>query len=278
MSVSSVIESRAADAARLAEKLEFEFTFSRFLSPAEQNVFYRTVSHSPVCRRLFFFGGCAGADRRRAVFIPSYIEADAESSPAEIFNPKREAFLISALNDFAPEETLGISPVHVSGSSFASLSHRDYMGSVLGLGIDRAVVGDIAVLDEHSAVIFVDENIAMFIAENLTKVARDTVKCRISPVERDFVIPRSFTTLHLAAGSARIDSIAASLGNLSRSEAKELCAAGSIEKNYVSPIEPDDAVSIGDVISVRGSGKFVIDSFDGETRSGRLKFTARRYT
>lgn len=277
MSDFSVIESRAADAARLAEKLEFEFTFSRFLSPAEQSVFYRAACHSPAASRLYFFGGCAGADRRRAVFIPSYAEGTPHSLPAEVFSPKREAYLISVLAEMFPGESLGISPVYVDGSGFATLSHRDYMGSVLALGLDRAVLGDIAVTGEHSAVIFADEKIAPFIAENLNKVARDTVKCRISPVGRDFKIPRSFETLHLAAGSARADSVAAALGNLSRSEAKEICLAGQVEINYVSPVEPDAPVSEGDIVSVRGCGKFVIDSFDGETRSGRLKFTARRY-
>lgn len=275
MSVSPVIESRASDAVRLAEKLEFEFTCSRFLSPAEQSVFYRAVSHSSAVRRLYFFGGCAGADRRRAVFIPSYLEGGDVTSHSEIFSPKREAYLVGLLAELG--EHAGISPVHVSGSSFAALSHRDYMGSVLGLGIDRAVIGDIAVTGDHTAIIFADEKIAPFIAESLKKVARDTVKCKISPVEADFVIPRSFETLHLAAGSPRIDGIAASLGSLSRSEAKELCAAGHVELNYVSPVEPDAAVSVGDIVSVRGCGKFVIVSFDGETRSGRLKFTAKRY-
>ena len=271
----SNIESRAKDAAALAEKLEYDFTVSRFLSPAEQAVFFRTVSDGRLRQRLFFFGGCAGCDRRKAVFIPSYLEADTPTSPADIFSPVRESAVISLLSDMG--EDAGISPVCVKGSTYQKLSHREYMGSVLGLGIDRAVVGDIAVTDNHSAVIFADSKIAPYIAESLTKVARDTVKCTLSPVESDFVIPRKFDTLHLTAGSERVDSIAAALGNLSRSEAKELCFGAYVEVNYVSPVEPDRPLSEGDIVSVRGCGKFIIDSFDGTTRSGRLKFTARRY-
>ena len=113
-------------------------------------------------------------------------------------------------------------PVSVKGSSFVTISHRDYMGSVLGLGIERDVVGDIAVTGECSAVIFTDEVISPFITENLTKIGRDTVRCSPCEVPRDFVIPRRFETLHIAAGSDRADSIAASLVGASRAEAKSL--------------------------------------------------------
>lgn len=277
MSDSSVIEARALDTLRLAEKLEYDFTYSRFLSPAEQNLFYRTVAGSAETSRLFFFGGCLGADRRRAVFVPSYFELDTDTSPSSVFSPQREAYFASLVAELAPDEQLSISPVHVSGSSFVKLSHKDYMGSVLGLGIDRSVIGDIAVTDDHSAVIFADAKIATFITDSLQKVARDTVKCSISPLPGDFVIPRRFRTVHIACGSNRIDSVAASLAGLSRSEAKELCLSGLVELNYISPVEADDAVSVGDIISIRKNGKFIVDSFDGETRSGRLKLSARQY-
>lgn len=271
----SLIESRARDAVSLAEKLEFEFTCSRFLSPSEQAEFFRCVTDGILRQRLFFYGGCAGADRRKAVFIPSYLDADCTVPPTDVFSPVREAAVISLLRNMG--EDAGICPIHVKGSTYQKLSHRDYMGSVLGLGIDRAVVGDIAVTSEHSAVIFADVKIAPFIEESLTKVARDTVRCAASPVDTDFVIPRRFESLHLAAGSDRADSVAAALGNLSRSEAKTMCLAGNVEVNYVSPIEPDAKLVPGDIVSLRGCGKFIIDSFDGTTRSGRLKLTARRY-
>jgi len=275
MSVSPVITALAGNAAARAEKLEYEFTYSRFLSPAEQITFFREITDGMLRRRLFFFGGCTGCDRRRAVFIPSYTELTPIGTSANVFSPEREGELACLLRDLG--ENADISPVQVKGSSFCNLTHRDYMGSILGLGIDRAVIGDIAVTDEHSALVFADGKMAPYIAANLTKVARDTVKCSIAPVSADFVIPRKFQIIHENAGSDRADCIAAALAGLSRSEAKALCAAGHVELNYVSPVEADASVAPGDVFSVRGCGKFIIDSFDGATRSGRLKFTARKY-
>lgn len=279
MSVSPVLQSRAAETCRVAAEREYEFIKSPFLSPAEQILFARTaIETDPFCaKRLFFFGGALTCDRRRAVFVPSYFDAEPLISQADVLKASREVHLRDLLEAMAPDEDLGIVPVLVKGSSYETLSHRHYMGSVLGLGIERDVIGDIAVLDEHSAVIFTDEKITPFVTENLTSVGRDKVKCSVQKLSGDFVIPRKFETLHIAAGSDRADSVAASLSGQSRAEAKALCTGGNVEINYTSPVEPDERVSPGDIVSVRGCGKFIIDSFDGATRSGRLKLTVRRY-
>ena len=193
------------------------------------------------------------------------------------FSAQREEYFAALLENFAPEETLGIVPVSVKGSTFVQLHHKDYMGSVLGLGLDRSVVGDIAVIGDYEALIMADEKITPFILSHLDKIGRDSVKCSVEAVRRDFKILRKFQRLHLAAGSDRADSITAALGNFSRAEAKEMCISSLVEINYISEIEPDARVSAGDIISIRGCGKFVVVSFDGETRSGRLKITADRY-
>ena len=279
MSVSPVLASRAAETCRLAADREYEFLKSPFLSPAEQVVFMKAAAEADgfTARRLFFFGGCAGADRRRAIFVPSYMDTDTSPSYMEIFKSSREEFFMDLLCAMAPDENVGIVPVLVKGSGFVTLSHRHYMGSVLGLGLERDVIGDIAVTSDTTAVIFTDERIAPFVCENLTSVGRDTVKCSPCEIASDFVIPRKFETLHIAAGSDRADSVAASLSGVSRAEAKAMCICGNVEINYTSPIEPDARVSTCDIVSVRGHGKFIIDSFDGTTRSGRLKLTVRRY-
>lgn len=273
-----MISSRAAEACSLAASREYEFICSPFLSPAEQAEYLKAAARTDpfTARRLFFFGGCVGADRRRAVFAPSYTDTDTAPIGKNAFDPDREAFFKSVLDCF-PEEDLGITPVEVRGSGYVTLSHRDYMGSVLGLGLERDVIGDIAVLSERCAVILADKVIAPFITESLTKIGRDTVKCTPIRLPNDFVIPRKFETLHAVSGSDRADSVTASLSGCSRAEAKLLCTSGSVEVNYASPVEPDARLTPGDIVSVRGHGKFVIDSFDGETRSGRLRLTARRY-
>lgn len=278
MDENSVVKARAEDICSLADRREFEFVYSAFLTPAEQAEFFRAV---PVAARarLFFFGGCLGADRRRAIFAPSYTVRD-DLPPCEAFSTEREKAFSEILSTYFPDEAhdvIGICPLRVRGSGFATLAHRDYMGTILALGVERSVIGDIAVTGEHEAVVFADEKIAPFLTSELVRVARDTVHCTPARVGLDFVIPRKFESLSAVAASARADSIVAALASCSRAEAKTLCLSGDVAVNYISPTEPDRALVPGDIVSVRSCGKFIIDSFGGTTRSGRMRFTARRF-
>lgn len=275
MDDTAVIKARAEDLLALAERREFEFVYSAFLTPAEQAELFRAIGTCAAREKLFFYGGALGADRRRAIFAPSYAELD-DLPPCEVFSSERERAFSRLLSRDFPDETLGICPLRIRGSGFAVLTHRDYLGSILALGVERSVLGDIAVTGEHDAVVFADEKLAPYITSELERVARDSVSCRVESVDEDFVIPRRFESITAVAASARVDSVVAALAACSRAEAKELCASGAVAVNYISPIEPDRAVVQGDTLSVRSLGKFIIDGFDGTTRSGRMRFAARR--
>ena len=106
MSQSTVLQSRAAEACRLAASREYEFINSPFLSPSEQAVYLRAAAECDpyTARRLFFFGGCMGADRRRAVFVPTYIDTDTSPDYRNPFSSEREAYFLSITESF-PEAT-----------------------------------------------------------------------------------------------------------------------------------------------------------------------------
>lgn len=271
----SLIKSRASDLASLAARREYEFVYGAFLSPAEQAEFFGATPPS-VRNRLFFYGGCANAERRRAVFAPEFSLPDALPAPLAFSLERERAFIDEILTNF-PDENIGCVSLHIRGSSFASLSHRDYMGSILALGIERSVIGDIAVVSEHDAFVFADEKISPFLESELTHVARDSVCCKAELIGRDFVIPHRFESLTVVAASTRIDSVTATLANLSRADAKRLCIAGEVLVNHVAATDPDRDISVGDTVAVRSHGKFIIDSFNGLTRSGRLRLSVRRY-
>ncbi len=264
----------------LAERSEYAFAASKFLSPAEQIAFAEAVSRlgDGDRSRCYFYGGALNSERRVAVFVPSYIETTPFRSGAKaIFDEARTEEFLALTDGFDPAEVHGIVALGVRGSSYVPLSHRDYMGSILALGIEREVVGDIAVTGDCTAVVFVRDVIADYITENLTKAGRDTVAVSRVSIPADFIIPRKFVSLSLVAASARLDSVVAALTNASRADAKELCASGSVEVNHVPTQAPDVRVDEGDTVTVRGHGKFIIDSFNGETRSGRLRLSVSRF-
>ena len=273
----AILAARAGDFVSDAGKREFEFIISRFMSPSEQALFAAELwrEDPSVASRSFFYGGATGADRRVCIAVPSYIDVD--GIPRDVFSSERETRFLSAVREMAPDETFGIVPLSISGGGFVTIGHRDYMGSILALGIEREVVGDIAVTGNHSAIVFVSEVISSYILNSLSRAGRDGVRVSVADVPPDFAVPRKYDVLHLVAASPRADAVVAALTNSSRAEAKDLCLGGFVDVNYVSCTATDKTVTVGDIISVRGYGKFIIDSFNGETRSGRARLSVRKY-
>lgn len=268
----------AARAAELSIAGEYALNTSKILSPAEQVMFFEAVRGTgEASERCFFYGGCAGAERRAALFLPSYIDFGGAPRANSPFSAERERFAITVMREYGITDEVGIVPLEINGSDYSSFTHRACMGSILSLGLERDVVGDIAVLSSRSSVIFVSHTVADFITENLTRIGRDAVKVKKAALDDNFTIPRSFETFHLVCSSERLDGVAAALANISRTAAKELCLSGKADVNYVTHVQPDFRINTGDTVSVRGYGKFIIDSFDGETRSGRLRMTVRKY-
>lgn len=273
----AILFARARDFVSEAEKREYEFIIGRFLSPSEQALFFSEImrENPAVAARSFFYGGAPQADRRVCIAVPSYIEVT--DFKTDVFSPAREESFLTAIREMAPGETFGIVPLKIRGGGFVTLGHRDYMGSILALGIEREVVGDIAVVSDHEAIVFTAEVISSYILSSLERAGRDGVRVSVADVPDDFVIPHKFQTMHLVAASPRADAVVASLTNSSRSEAKDMCLGGLVDVNYVCCMATDKAVSEGDIVSVRGYGKFIIDSFGGETRSGRARLSVRKY-
>ena len=274
-----MVYAKASDLCDDAVRREYDFIYSRFLTPAEQIIYYTAVreEYPILLSRCFFFGGALMADRRVCVMAPSYVDAPPLSSPAEIFSEERERLFCEIASAYAADESFGIVPLSVTGSGFAELSHRHYMGSILSLGIEREVLGDIAVTGKSSAVIFASDTIAPYICESLTKIGRDGVAVSAFHVPDGFKVPHEFKEMTLVAASDRVDSIVSSITNQSRATAKEYCLTGLVEINYVTVTEADKRLSPGDKISVRGYGKYIIDAFSGETRSGRARISVRKY-
>ena len=275
----NIIYAKAGDLCDAAVRREYEFTYSRFLTPAEQTVYYTAVreEYPSLLPRCFFFGGALMADRRVCVMVPSYVDAVGVPSPAEVFSEEREALFCEIASSYAPDESFGIVPISIEGSGFTELSHRHYMGSILSLGIEREVIGDIAVTGKSSAIIFACDTVASFVCDSLTKIGRDSVKAAPFKVPDGFKVPHQFKQMTVVAASDRVDSIVASITDLSRADAKEYCLTGLVEINYVTVTEADKRLSPGDKISVRGYGKYIVDAFTGETRSGRARISVRKY-
>ncbi|MBQ8508298.1 MAG: hypothetical protein IJ493_00130 [Clostridia bacterium] len=244
--------------------------FSPFLSPRERFILEQSGSSGDVIR--FFWGGYGDAERTLACFLPSYYSYQLEEGASP--TPELLAPLV--------REELPITPLRIKASGSVNLSHRDYMGALLGLGLERSVLGDI-LPDEEGAIIFVLPSIADFLKSELTGIGRDRVKTIDASLPEDFNYTRTFEPVAGTIASPRLDAVLAEVARLSRESAKEMIRRGFVEHNHFTAADPDAPVRNGDVLSVRRDGKckggkFRIDSLDERSAKGRVRLKARKYT
>ena len=238
MERNDVLISRAEDLAIKAVKTGS--AASRFLTPAEAKIVAsRFRNRNDV--ELTLDGGYKNAERVRVVFLnPGWGRYDR----AELFC----AFRIIV----PPQETLG---------------HRDILGALMALGIERDTIGDI--IESPLTVICLPE-LSGYIDENFTKVGRAQVK--LSKVDLSELAPRepSFTEKEDTVASLRLDAVLGAAFGLSRSKAAELIATGRVSLDHEPCIQPAKELREGALISVRGLGRAQLLECGGVSKKGRI--------
>ena len=222
--------------------------YSRFLAPRELNMVQQRFNKFTDIR---IFGGYDGAERAIVCFY------DASSGYEEFDWP--------------------VSVIKISAPGKAVFGHRDYMGSLLGLGIKREMLGDIVVCSEYAAV-FCHRDIADFIIYNFTKVGRVGVTVELCDVEQLTLPDKTFKEKSITVSSLRLDCIVGAATNLSRSASAEAIRRGSVFHNYEEAKSTSQTVADGDIISVRGHGKFVVSCDGSLTKKGRYHALIKQYT
>lgn len=185
---------------------------------------------------------------------------------------------------FGSEEELGYSlpfPISIIKAEPISqkyadkLTHRDFLGAILGLGIERDTLGDIVIID-NVGYIFALEDIATYIAENLTKVRRTDMKVEVTTELPDGQLYRTERKTVQANGE-RLDAIVAKVFSLSREEAQLLfkkrlvfASGRKIESTSYIPKE-------GEKISVRGHGRFIYIGTQSFSKKGKMNIAVEIY-
>ena len=240
---------------------------SSFLSPREQFIIEKRLGAcftddeaSPLC---FFAGGYPSAERRILCCLPSYMR-----------------YTVSEPNDF-DELSEYILPLRIASSGYVKLSHRDYLGSMIGLGIERTAIGDI-LPDDKGAIIFVSPTVAGLLKNELSHIGRDTVHVTDTTLPDGFDYERAFEHMSGTVASARLDGVLSELARTSREKAKNLILGGFCEHNHFTASRPDAEVTAGDIISVRKTsdckgGKFIVDAIGELSNKGRVRLSARKY-
>ncbi|NCB00184.1 MAG: hypothetical protein EOM70_12530 [Clostridia bacterium] len=240
---------RLEDLARQADQHDYP-THTGFLTPVEQTeaaAFLRTRKIAHV-----LLSGYEGAERCVCVFLPAGWTA------AEI---EADSFLTALRIKPAVHRGLG-------GRSDAPLGHRDYLGSLLGLGIRRDQIGDILV-DDGQAIALVLASIVPLIQLELSSVGSRSVTIERVPLVGLAAPVQDQNLIRITAASLRFDKIAAAGFNVSRNDMAEWIRAGQVQLNWRPETRPDRLLSIGDVISLRGYGRIRLKEETGKSRKDR---------
>ena len=223
-----------------------------FLTMAEQAV-YLDIARDLNSTDHFLTGGHEDADRAMIIWPASY--ADKTKIAGELM------------------DCIHVLPVD---SRFADdLSHRDFLGALMNLGIERYCLGDILV-NSSSAYIFCTAEMADFIVENLTQVKHTNVTCRKVGLDECDIVP-VFEDVKVNVASERIDAIVAAVYNVSRTVAGKLITSEYIFIDGHAAKNAGVKIKEGARISVRNHGKFIYCGIDGTSRKNRLYVKIKKY-
>lgn len=260
----ALLLARVDDLFRRARR--YEPCVGPFLTPAEQSWLGGQIRKNDTDAFAVFYGGYDGSERNRLFVLPGYLANGNGEYTA--------AFVRDAVPELAAE---AVAVLAVAGSGYRKLTHRDFLGSLLALGVERSKVGDIVVTDNAHALIFCDRTIATFLIQELHRVGNDAVKVTMSKIGDDFRVERRFLPIHDTVASPRLDNIVSALIGTSREKAQGAIREGAVEVNYEVADRNDKMPGEGAVISIRGHGKYVIRSVSEQTKKGRYRLYADQY-
>lgn len=253
------LEKRFAELSRLAYQRDI-ITYSDFLNLNEQNILH-TLPKDRLFTRIVSFGGYEMAERQMAAFIPDalYLRyGKKELTCSEISYPFC-ALEITAVNLKFAE----------------TLTHRDYLGAVLNLGIERSRTGDI-LPGEKGALLFVHNDIAEFICNELSRIRHTSVRVTKVPLMEVSYTPK-IEEIQGTVASVRLDSLLSLAFSQSRNRLTGLISGAKVYVNGRLITSNGYQPQEGDIISVRGMGKFRYEYAGGRTRKNRISVVIGKY-
>lgn len=221
-----------------------------FLSPREQQMCRFLFGDS---EELYFFGGYDDAERKMLFFLPDYLDS---------------AFF------YEPDSPLVC--LHAQFFDGDTPTHRDFLGALIGAGISRESIGDICI-GTGSCDFFVTREIAPFVLQNLISAGRTRLHLsQASLAELSLPEPQT-KEIRDTVASLRLDSVISSGFRIGRSLAAKYVETGKAAINGLPCEKADKPVRQDDKISVRGLGKILLRTVNGETKKGRISIVIDKY-
>ena len=243
----------------VADKYEFcktrnKITYSDFLD-GNQIHFVEKMLREEKIANYIFYGVSPEADRKVLMFYPDKIDNNMlEQNYNNIFKIIR-IILPTGLH----------------------YEHREYLSGIMKLGIKREKFGDIIVHDDGADIICLVE-ISNILADGIKELTRfKKSQITITDISNVKINEKQFEEISIIVSSIRLDSFVSEIARTSRSKASDIISEGRVFVNYVEELKTSKKLDVGDIITVRGKGKFIFDRIERTTRSDNMVVILKKY-
>lgn len=247
--------------AQVLDKVEFSKTRNKiectdFLNLHEQDIVNRLLKKIKF-NNYYFFGGKEDAERNICILYPEKL--------TEEMSRKNDSKLLKVIRIELPTDLED------------EYNHQVYLGGILKLGIDRSKIGDI-IVENLGADIIIKEEISNYLIQNidsLTRFSKSNIELKeISDIKK---IELQRVELSIIVLSLRLDSIVSELAHTSRGKAVQILEQERVFVNFQNETKPSKQIKVGDIITIRGKGRFEFKEIAGNTRKGRYVLKVDKY-
>ena len=248
-------------AAKILDKLEFTKTKNKiqstdFLNLNEQELAIKLLKKVD-CENYYFFGGKDNTERKILIIYPEKL--------SEEMSRKNDDKIISIIRIKLPSELEG------------QYDHRTYLGSCIKIGIEREKIGDILV-ERTGADIIAKTEVIDFLYQNLSNLTRfKSSEISIENISEIKDVEVAKVEISAIVASIRLDNIVSTLAKTSRSKAQEILKQERVFLNHQVETKSSKEVKVGDIITIRGKGRFEFKEIAGNTRKGRFVIKIDKY-
>lgn len=228
-------------------------TFTHFLPMIKVKEFLKLLKLNLTDLNVLTYGGFENSERVMIGFFPEFYDVD---------------FLLFPIS---------VIKINYNVKYNKKLSHRDFLGAILSLGINRNKIGDIIIKDED-VFCFCDTNISDFILHNLKKISSVDVKTNVVSIKdlKNLII--NYVEKIIIVSSLRLDNIISSAFNISRSKALSFIRSEKVFINWSAETNCSKILKENDILTLRGFGRIKIINFNGKTKKERFIVSIIKYT
>lgn len=226
-------------------------TYTRFFDLHEAELARRLLE--AVGERGIFWGGYDGAERTVLAFLPDWMEEIPQEG-----------------------EDCPLAGIRCLRHKSDVLTHQDYLGSLMGLGVRRDGIGDILVGD-HGADVVVTRELAPYLLMHYGRAGRKRLEVSEISLAALMVPEEKVSYIRDTVASMRLDAVTAAMFRLPRAKAADAVRAGRVFLNQMECLRPDREVTVHDRITLRGMGRGEVDGILGESKKGRIMISLKRF-